>query len=454
MATIKSINPYTGELNWEFELMDERQIDEIINIAHDAYLEWKDTPKSEKKALFLKLADVIEEDIEENAKIQTMEMWMLYKDSLGWLKATISLIRWFANNFEDILASKEFENNEWIKWKVIYDPIWVIFGIAPWNFPYNQLLRAAVPNILAWNTQIYKHSSNVPLCALKIQDFFDKAWFKEGIYTNMFVSSSKSEQIISNKYIAWVNLTGSEWAWSSVWALAGKYLKPSVLELWGNDAFVLWHTENIDRFVDFAVSGRLKNGWQACNASKRFIILEEYFDEFCKKYSEKMWSLVIWDPINNATQMQPLISKQSIEEIKTQVDRAVSTWARVLTWWNIVKGKGNFFEPTVLEITRNTSSFNEEIFWPVASVIKSKNIEESIFLANSTDFWLSASVWWDDDEELKKIANKLEWWMIFINAVAWSKSSLPFGWVKKSWYWKENWEEGLKAFVNKKVVLY
>ncbi len=455
MATIKSINPYTEELNWEYELIWENEVSQIIDTAHKAYNSWKITSSDERKRLFLKLADVLEEDIEECSRLQTIEMWMLYNDSLNWMKWTISLIRWFANNFEDILKEKEYETSEWIKWKQYYDPIWVIFWIAPWNFPFNQLLRAAVPNILAWNTQVYKHSSNVPMCAKKIQDLFDKAGFPKWVYTNLFVSSSLSEKIISNKYVAWVNITGSEWAWSSVWTLAWKYLKPSVLELWWNDAFVLCSTNEVEKFAKFAVAWRLKNWWQACNCSKRFIIMEKHYDEFCNAFAKSMSSLVVWDPMNPNTEVQPLSSRKAVEEIKTQVDRAVESWARILTWWNIIEGKWFFFEPTVLaDVTENTSSFNEEIFWPVASIIKSKNIEDSIRLANSSDFWLSATVWWDNESELREVASKLEWWMIFINAIAWSKASLPFGWVKKSWYWKENGEDWLKAFVNKKVVLY
>jgi len=213
-------------------------VNEKIAIAHDAYLEWKKVPKAERKELFLKLADELEKDIDECARLETIEMWMLNHVSKAGLEKTANLIRWFANNFEEILGEKDYES-EWMKVKEMYDPIWVIFWIAPWNFPFNQLLRAAVPNILAWNTQVYKHSSNVPMTAIKIEELFDKAGFPKWVYTNLFVSSSLSEDIISNKYIAWVNLTWSEKAWEVVWSLAWKYLKPSVLELGWNDAFVV-----------------------------------------------------------------------------------------------------------------------------------------------------------------------------------------------------------------------
>lgn len=453
MATLKSINPYTKELNWEFETLNIEEVNKKIEIAHEAYLKWKKISNSEKKELFLKLANELEKDINECAKLETIEMWMLFSASKAWLQKTANLIKWFANNFEKILWEKEYET-EWMKVKEMYDSIWVIFWIAPWNFPFNQLLRAAVPNILAWNTQVYKHSSNVPMTALKIEELFNKAWFPEWVYTNLFVSSSLSEEIISNKNIAWINLTWSERAWSSVWSLAWKYLKPCVLELWWNDAFLVLEDCNIEKVIENAVSWRIRNWWQACNSSKRFLIPEKIYDKFVEKYSKKMSELIVWDPMDEKTQIQPLSSDKAVLEIEEQVQRAIDSWAKLETWWKKIEWKWDLFPATVLSnVTKETSSFNEEIFWPVASVMKYSNIEEAIELANWSDFWLSATVHWKNEKELIEVAKQLDWWMIFINNIAWSKASLPFGWVKKSWIWKENWPDWLKAFTNKKVVI-
>lgn len=454
MWKIQSINPYTEELNAEFETLELPEVLQKIDIAHNAYLSWKNTPNAYKKELFLNLANELEKDIEECARLETIEMWMLNHISKAWLAKTINLIRWFANNFEEILKETNYET-EWLKVKEMYDPIWVIFWVAPWNFPFNQLLRAAVPNILAGNTQLYKHASNVPLSALKIEELFKKAGFPDGVYTNLFVSSSLSEEIIKHKYISWVNLTGSEWAGSSVWALAWKYLKRSVLELGWNDAFLVLENSDISKVVELAINGRLRNGWQACNASKRFLIPENMYDEFLEKYKKAMELLVIWDPSDEKTQLQPLSTKKSLDEVFMQVQRAVDSWAQIITWWNKINRKWFFFEPTILAwVTRETSSFNEEIFGPVASVMKYYSLNEAIELANATDFWLSAVVVWNDEKEAIEIAKKLGWGMIFINQNAGSKASLPFGGVKKSWYWKENGPDGLKAFTNKKVIVY
>lgn len=454
MATLKSINPYTEELNWEFPIFSEHEMNSKIDLAHEAYLKWKKVPKSEKKNLFLNLAKIIEDDISEIAKLQTIEMWMLYKESVLWLKWTVSLIRWFSENFEEILKEEEFETM-WMKVKNQYDPIWVIFWIAPRNLPYNQVLRAAVPNILAWNTTIYKHSSNVPMIAMKIEELFLKAGFPVWIYTNFPIPSSFSEKVLANKKVVWVNLTGSENAWKAVWSLAWFNIKPSVLELGWNDAFVVCNTSNLDSIVDFAVLWRMRNWWQTCNSSKRFIVLEKYYDEFCEKLAKKMSKLLVWDPMDEKTQVQPLVSKQAILEIEEQVSKSVNSWAKLLTGGKIIDRKWFFFEPTVLaDVKSSVYSYDEEIFWPVSSVIKSNSLEESIKIANDSSFWLSACVFWDNEKEILEVASEIEAWMIFLNKTAASKASLPFGWVKKSWYWKENWEEWLKVFTNKKVIIY
>lgn len=454
MAKLQSINPYTEELNAEFETLTLEEVHRKIEKAHEAYLTWKETPSSYKKELFLKLADELEKDIEESSKLETIEMGMLNHVSKAGLQKTVNLIRWFANNFEEILKETYYET-EWLKVKEMYDSIWVIFWVAPWNFPFNQLLRAAVPNILAGNTQVYKHSSNVPLVALKIEELFKKAGFPEWVYQNIFVSSSLSEDIIKHKYIAWVNLTGSEWAGSAVWSLAGKYLKPSVLELGGNDAFLVLENSDMNQVIEYAVNARVRNGWQACNSSKRFLIPETLYNEFVEKYTKAMSELVIWDPMDEKTQLQPLSSKKSVLDIEKQVERAVASGAKITTGWKALDRKWFFFPATVLvDVTKETSSFNEEIFGPVASVMKYKDIQEAIELANGTDFWLSAVVFGNDQTEAIEVAKKLDGGMIFINNIAGSRASLPFGWVKKSWYGKENGPDGLKSFTNKKVVIY
>ncbi len=453
--TIKSINPYTLEVNWEFELLTHKQIDEKIELAQKAFLEWKDLPKTEKKNLFLNLAKIIEEETEELAKMQTIEMWMLYKSSLAGIKsASISPIKWFANNFEKVLEDKEF-NTEGVKGKITHDPLWVIFWVAPWNYPFSQVLRAAVPNLLAWNTTVYKHASNVPICAAKIEELFLKAGFKPWVYQNLCVSSNDSEYIISKKEIKWVNLTWWEQAWRALWGLAGKYIKPSVMELGGNDAFIVCDNNNLDEIVREWVKARIPNWWQKCNSSKRFIVLEKYYDEFCEKFKNEMEKLKLWDPMDENTDIQPLAREELLDKVMKQIDDTVAQWAKLITWWKRLDKKGFFITPAVLkDVTKWMISFEEEVFWPVASIIKASDLDDAVKIANDCNLWLCACVYGDDEKQVKEVANKIESGMVFINKQAASKPFLPFWWVKNSWYGKENWEDGLKAFCNKKVIVY
>lgn len=454
MATLTSINPYTGETNVTFETLSDEQVTEAIERAHHAYLSWRETSRDERRTLFHKLADVMEAGIDEYAKLQTIEMGMLYTESVNGMKWTVALCRWFADNAEEYLWPEQFELNR-TSWEYLYDPLGVIFWVWPWNFPYNQVLRAAIPNILAGNTQVYKHASNVPLCAQQIEQFFTDAWFPTGVYTNIFVSSSQSEHIISNWYIRWVNLTWSEWAWSAVWELAGKYLKPSVLELWGNDGLVLLDHADTAAIVPKIAACRLWAGWQKCNSSKRFIVLEEYYDTFVEEMGKYIAAQKMGDPMDASTNTPPLARTDLVNEVDVQVQKTIAEWARLIAGWKISGERWQFYPATLLaDITPEMTSYKEEIFWPVATIIKSSSVEESIAIANDSDFALSAVVFWDDDAQCKEAARQLEWWMVFINAWAWSKPHLPFWWPKKSGYGKENGPEGLRAFVNKKVIVY
>lgn len=454
MATLTSTNPYTQEINATFETLTNDEVDTKILAAHDAQRLWKNLPKSEKKELFLTLAETIERDIENIAKLQTIEMGMLFSASVNGLKGTISLIRWFAHNFERLLAPEPI-TEEGLTGHLQYDPLGVIFGIAPWNFPYNQVLRAAVPTILAGNTIVYKHASNVPLCAQMLEDLFHKAEFPEGIYTNLFVSSSKTEYIIAHPMIRWVNLTGGEWAGKTVGSLAGKYLKPSILELGGNDAFIVLDHADVDKMVASASACRLTNAGQRCNASKRFIVMEKHYEVFCQKLAHHMAQVVVGDPMKPTTQLGPLAKADLVEEVDRQVKETIAQGAQCLTGGHTVGGLGNLYAPTVLaDVTPAMTSYKEEVFWPVASVIKSKDIEDSIRIANDSEFGLCACVYGDDPEQCRTVAAQIEAGMVFINAPAGSKASLPFGGVKKSGYGKENGPEGLRAFTNKKAVLY
>ena len=451
--TIQSINPYTQEVNAEFHLFTHEQIDARIHKAQKAFETWKNLKKSEKKELFLKLADTFDKNKEEMARIQTIEMGMLYKESLWGLKNTVSLTQWFAHNFEEILADEEFES-EWVKGKTMYDPLGVIFGVAPWNFPFNQVLRAAIPNIIAGNTVVYKHASNVPMAAKMIEDLFLEAGFPEGIYQNLFISSRDTEYVLAKEEIKWVNLTGGEKAGEAIWSFAGKMLKPSVLELGGNDAFIVCDSDNLEKVAEEAVKARIANGGQKCNSSKRFIVTNENYEEFKHHFIEKMSSLKIGDPMDPETQIPPLAKASAVDEIGKQVEQTLKEWGKLLTGGKKLDIEGNFYAPTIIEVDETMTSYKEEVFGPVASLIRVDDLDEAIELANDSDYGLCGCVYGDNPEQTLKVAEQIHTGMVFINKPAGSKASLPFGWVKKSGYGKENGPEGLKAFTNKKVIVY
>ncbi len=454
MKKLQSINPHNGELLAEYETFSDDVIIQKIETAHETFLKWRETSFAERQKLFHNLAEQIELNIDELAEMQTLEMWMLLTASKKWLQGTAHLARWFADNAESILQDEAFERDG-ESWKFVYDPLGVIFWIAPWNFPFNQVLRAAIPNTIAGNTTVYKHASNVPQCAERIEQLFKDAGFPDGVYTNMFIDSSKSEMVLSHKYIAGTNLTGSEGAGSAVGSLAGKYLKPSVLELGGNDAFIVATNDRIEEIAHEAMKARIANNGEKCNSSKRFIVPEAYYDEFVKYAQQAMEWFKLWDPMLEDTDLGPLARPDLRDEVDAQVQKTMSEGARCVTGGNRVQWEGNYFEATILaDVTKDMTSYREEVFGPVATIIKVKDLDEAVEVANDSDFGLCGCVYGDDESELIDIASRVHTGMMFINKPAGSRASLPFGGVKNSWYGKENGPDGLRAFVNKKVVLY
>ena len=451
---LTSRNPYTGAINATFDTLSDDQLTSKIEHAHHAYLSRRQLPKSERKILFLRMADLIDKRNEQLALLETQEMGMLYTASKAWLRNTANLIRRNANNVEQVLADEIFDHDG-LQGHIQYDPLGVIYGIAPWNFPFNQLLRAAVPNILAGNTVLYKHASNVPLCLQAIQQLFDDAWFPSGVFTALYITADQSELIIAHDAVQWVNITGSDAACSHIGSLASKYLKPSVVEWGGNDAFVLLDHEDMDAMVASATACRISFGGQKCNSSKRYIILNHHYDAFVTKFAAHMASQIVGDPMDPATQLWPLSSNKLMHEIHHQVQKSLDDGARLVTGGYIIDNDRNLYAPTVLaDVRPEMTCFREEIFGPVASVVRSSSIEHSIQLANMSQYGLSATVWWDDLEQCKTVARQLDGGMIFINNPAGSKASLPFWWVKQSGYGKENGPDGLKSFTNRKVVMY
>ncbi len=323
----------------------------------------------------------------------------------------------------------------------------------PWNYPYNQALRSAIPNIMAGNTVIMKHASNVPQVAKKIQDLFKKAGFPKGVYQNIVIDHDQIENIIANKKIKGVNITGSEKGGRNIGKLAGKHLKPSLLELGGTDPFIIDEVDDLDRVIPHAVKGRFANAGQKCNNSKRFIIQEKYYNEFIEKFKQAVEDLKVGDPMDENTDIGPLAKKSGLNGVHKQVQKSLNQGAKLITGGQKLDRDGNFYQPTILaDVEPGMSCYDEEVFGPVASVIKAKDMDDAIRLANKSDYGLGASIFGDDEARLKRLAKRIEAGNVYINRVVSSRAFLPYGGIKKSGYGKELGESGIKAFVNEKVI--
>lgn len=338
--------------------------------------------------------------------------------------------------------------------RIIYEPLGVIFGIFPWNFPYWQVLRFAAPTLMAGNVVVVKHAPNVPQCALQLQKLFNEAGFPEGVYTNMFLANDTATQVIAHPVVKGVSLTGSEVAGAAVAAQAGKCIKPSVLELGGSDALIVLPDADMELAVKTGVQSRFINSGQACNGAKRFIVLEENANAFTQRLLEEVKQLKCVDP-KIAQGIGPLARKDLVEKLEQQVNDTIQQGAKVLCGGKRMPGTGNYFEPTILmHIPKNSPAYTEELFGPVISLFVVKNEAEAITLANDTRFGLDAGIFSADVAHAQKIAEQLEVAQVYINSLTRSMPELPFGGTKSSGYGRELSEYGIRTFVNMKTIVY
>lgn len=449
----KTINPANEEVLENYEYISRNELEEKITRAHTTFRSWKETPFSERKRLFKRLAEIMLEQKEELAKLDTIEMGMLFSGALGDVSKTAAGINYVADHFEEWIAPIEFDEGG-LKGKRVFEPMGVIYTVSPWNFPYNQVFRNAAPNILAGNVVLSKHASNVPQCARKIEELFMLAGFPVGVYQNLEISAGESEYIIAHPLVRGTNITGGDRAGRTIGALAGQNLKPSILELGGNDPFIVIDTDDIDATVKLATTGRLSSCGQKCNSSKRMIVVAEYYDEFCEKLAASFKSLKIGDPFEDTTEVGPLAKEEGISDLETMISKAVDAGATLLTGGKRLDMPGYYFEPTVVKDVLPGMSFDEEPFGPVAPVFKAKDKAHAIELANNSRFGLTACVVTTKREVFEEVATKLETGNTFWNKIPTSYPFLPYGGVKDSGYGKELGERGIKNFMNEKVVVY
>ena len=450
--TFQTINPTNNKVVKSFDEMTDAVVDKAISQAAIAYEEWKQTDYQTRAQLLFAVAGLLRAKRKELAKIITLEMGKLYSHAEGEIKLSAEIFDYYAKNAEGLLNDKIL-NPIHGKAFIRSSPIGVLLGIQPWNFPFYQVARFAAPNIMIGNTILIKHAMNVPQCAMAIEEIFKEAGAPSGLYTNLLVSHEQIEKIIGDKRIRGLSLTGSETAGATVAALAGKHLKKSVLELGGSDAFIILEDADIDKAVEWAVVGRINNNGQCCVASKRFIAVESIADAFLEKFKNKMADIVVGDPMEETTQLGPLCSEDAAEKIADQVKRAVDGGAKILLGGHRVDRDGAYMQATILiDIKPDNPVFYEEFFGPVALFFKVKNEEEAIALANNSPYGLGGSVFTQDIERGKRVANQIDTGMVFINHPTWTQADLPFGGTKGSGYGREMAELGLDEFVNKKLI--
>lgn len=450
--TFQTINPINNKFVKSFDQLTDVAVEKAISQAAIVFDEWKNTDYQTRAQLLFAVAGILRAKRKDLAKMITLEMGKLLSHAEGEIKLSAEIFDYYAKNAEEFLSDKVL-NPVHGKALIRYSPVGALLGIQPWNFPFYQVARFAAPNIMIGNTVLIKHAANVPQCAIAIGEIFAEAGAPAGLYTNLLISHQQTEKIIGDKRIRGLSLTGSEVAGAIVAAEAGKHVKKSVLELGGSDAFIILDDADIDKTVEWAIVGRINNNGQCCVASKRFIAVESIADAFLEKFKTKMAALVVGDPMDDNTNLGPLSTEAAAVKIAEQVKRAVQGGAKVLLGGKRVNREGAFMEATILtDISPENPVYYEEFFGPVALFFKVKDEEEAIALANDSPYGLGGSVFTQDIERGKRVANQIDTGMVFINHPTWTQADLPFGGTKGSGYGREMAQLGLEEFVNKKLI--
>ncbi|HUQ15452.1 MAG TPA: NAD-dependent succinate-semialdehyde dehydrogenase [Gemmatimonadales bacterium] len=449
---IATANPATGQTVRTFQPLTAEQLEARLQCAADAYLRHRRTTFAERARLMLRAAEILESEKEAFGRIMVGEMGKTLKSAMDEAAKSAWGCRYYAENAERFLADEVVATTASRSF-VTFQPIGPVLAIMPWNFPFWQVFRFAAPALMAGNVGLLKHASNVPQCALAIEEIFRRAGFAEGVFQTLLIETEKVKSVIEDRRVAAVTLTGSNAAGSQVGSAAGKAIKTSVLELGGSDPFIVMPGADLDAAVQTAVKARVVNNGQSCIAAKRFIVADAVADEFQRRFVAGMEALVVGDPMDPKTDVGPLATEAQLRTIAGQVERSVEAGARVLTGGRRLDRPGWYYAPTVLTgITPDTPAYYEEVFGPVALLFRVKGIDDAIRLANDSPFGLGASAWTRNDAERAQFIAEIEAGMVFINAMVASDPRVPFGGVKESGYGRELSHYGIREFVNIKTV--
>ena len=452
MTTLKSINPATEELFAEFKEINLSSTEEIIEESSDSQRKWAAVDISKRTKIISKISDFVRNNKEVFAEIITNEMGKPISESIAEVEKCAWLCDYYVENGSKFLAEQSISSDA-DKSFVSFEPLGVILGVMPWNFPFWQVFRFAVPAIIAGNSVLVKHAPNVQASAVAIEKIFHDCGIPKDLFRILMIDVDIIPNIISNKHVKAVSLTGSELAGSKVAECSGKNLKKTVLELGGSDAFIVLSDADLPKCIDSAVKGRMLNNGQSCIAAKRFIVHEDVYDEFIAGLQKTIESLIIGDPMLSETQVGPLAREDILNKIENQVKESIKLGAELVSGGKRVGESGYYYAPTILtNISQSMPVYNQETFGPVFSVFKFNDIDKMVELANDTDFGLGGSVWSKNKDKALSVARRIETGAVFINDFTKSDPRLPFGGVKNSGYGRELSEFGIKEFVNVKTI--
>lgn len=450
---IQSKNPATEEILKDFDELTNEELEIKLAKSQLAFKGWKETSFSVRAELMHKLAKYLRDNIDELVNYKIIEMGKTKKAGYAVVEKCALLCEYYANNAERILSDEKYESSGSDSY-VKFDPLGPVLAIMPWNFPYWQVYRFAVPAIMAGNVGLLKHASNVPQCAQAIEDSFIKAGFPEGVFQNLFLSSGRVESVIRDDRVKAVTITGSEKAGSEVARVAGEEIKKTVLELGGSDPFIVFADADLDLAAEIAVKARLQNNvGQSCIAAKRFIVEESVADKFTEKVKNILEKLVVDDPTNDATDVGPLATESIRNEVENQVTVSINKGAKLICGGQKKSGAGYFYMPTLLtNVTKGMPVYDEEVFGPVMPIILFKTEVEAIKIANDTRYGLGSTIFTTDMNRAKRLISKIDAGNVFVNDSVKSNMRAPFGGIKKSGYGRELSDYGIKEFVNIKNV--
>lgn len=449
---IQTVNPANGKLIKSFEAITDSEAEALIVEANETFEEWREFSFNERKKLMQNVSVVLESNKQKYAELMVLEMGKPISQAIAEVEKCAWVCKYYADLAEGMLANEIIQTDASESF-VQFDPLGVILAVMPWNFPFWQVFRFAAPALMAGNVGVLKHASNVPQCAIAIEEIFTLAGFPENSFTNLLINSSQVGKIIDLPIIKAATLTGSEFAGMKVAEACGRNIKKSVMELGGSDPFIVLKDADIDNAVSTAVTARLMNNGQSCIAAKRFIVVADIFDEFSQKFSAEMEKVVVGDPMNSETRLGPVAREDLLNEVSSQVDDSISMGAELLCGGKRIEKEGYFYPATIItNLSEGMPAYDQEIFGPVASLIKAYDEEEALTIANNSPYGLGASLWTNDVNHAKELAKLVDSGSVFINGLVKSDPRLPFGGVKLSGYGRELSHYGIKEFVNIKTV--